>query len=79
MTLIICERIGCMHNRRRIDENFVCNCGTIGITTDMRCDSYIDVLKGENESGVAADAERCVHPQGYIKSVRVCGLCGEEL
>ncbi len=31
------------------------------------------------QSGVEADAERCVHPQGYIKSVRICGLCGEQL
>ena len=23
-------------------------------------------------------AEKCTHPQGYIKSVRICGLCGEQ-
>ena len=34
----------------------------------------------EKEQDVQADAEsRCVHPQGYIKSVRICGLCGEQL
>ena len=21
----------------------------------------------------------CTHPRGYVKSVRVCGLCGEQL
>ncbi len=36
-------------------------------------------LKAVSQPGVAADAERCVHPQGYIKSVRICGLCGEQL
>ena len=41
----------------------------------------VEVMPCHNcaESGVAADAERCVHPQGYIKSIRVCGLCGEQL
>ena len=41
----------------------------------------VEVMPGHScaESGVAADAERCVHPQGYIKSIRVCGLCGEQL
>jgi len=23
-------------------------------------------------------AKKCTHPQGYIKSVRICGLCGEQ-
>jgi len=38
------------------------------------------------DCGVAAqplntvDAEKsCTHPNGYIKSVRICGLCGEQL
>ncbi len=30
-------------------------------------------------SAVEADAEKCVHPQGYIKSIRICGLCGEQM
>jgi len=31
-------------------------------------------------SAHAVDAEsRCVHPNGYIKSVRICGLCGEQM
>jgi hypothetical protein len=28
---------------------------------------------------VEMDAEKCVHPTGYIKSARVCGLCGEQV
>ena len=24
-------------------------------------------------------AKCCVHPRGYIKSVRICGLCGEQM
>jgi len=24
-------------------------------------------------------ADKCTHPTGYIKSVRICGLCGEQL
>ena len=31
------------------------------------------------QPAVEADAKRCVHPQGYIKSVRICGLCGEQM
>ena len=23
-------------------------------------------------------AKKCTHPQGYTKSVRICGLCGEQ-
>lgn len=23
--------------------------------------------------------KKCVHPKGYIKSVRICGFCGEQL
>ena len=23
-------------------------------------------------------AKKCTHPHGYIKSVRICGLCGEQ-
>ena len=25
-----------------------------------------------------SDPEPCTHPVGYIKSVRICGLCGEQ-
>ncbi len=48
------------------------------VCSDKCYDLYMN-NEDENESGVAADAERYVHPQGYIKSVRVCGLCGEQL
>jgi len=31
-------------------------------------------------SAMHSDGEgRCVHPKGYIKSVRICGLCGEQV
>ena len=26
-----------------------------------------------------ASAEKCTHPSGYISTVRICGLCGEQL
>ena len=32
-----------------------------------------------SQSAIEADAESCVHPRGYIKSVQICGLCGEQL
>jgi len=39
------------------------------------CDSIKDYNHAIHSDGKG----RCVHPRGYIKSVRVCGLCGEQV
>ena len=58
------------------------------VTNREVCDDcYIEVVKfvnnahnnHPNNSDAADRAAKCVHPKGYIKSVRVCGLCGKQL
>lgn len=37
-----------------------------------------DALEKHNQE-FKMDAKPCTHPRGYIKSIRICGLCGEQI
>jgi len=42
--------------------------------------NIVNKITSQPENTVdGAGESRCSHPQGYIKSVRICGLCGEQM
>lgn len=59
-----------------------CECGAISTilvenedgTVTPKCDQCYHDPKFKD----SPDKE-CTHPRGYIKSVRICGACGEQL
>ena len=43
MTLIICNRVDCMYSKRRKDYHYQCRCTALGIDSDGRCDSFMEL------------------------------------
>ena len=69
-----------------------CECGAISTilvegedgTITLKCDQcYYDpkfaTTERDNRQPEDSLDKKCTHPRGYIKSVRICGLCGEQL
>lgn len=69
-----------------------CKCGAISTilvenedgTVTPKCEQChynpkFEDNKQENRQLKDSPDKECTHPRGYIKSVRVCGACGEQL